>query len=492
MPLTLGLDIGTTSTIGILVDTEAGSSLATASRPVDLFAEHPGWAEEDPEQWWRNVGEVCRELLAVTGVGTEAVAAVGVTGMLPAVVLLDRDGVVIRRSIQQSDGRTGAEVEELRRQVDEAAFLARTGQGVTQQLVVPKLRWLRRHEPDAFARIATVLGSYDYVNVRLTGALAVEHNWALEAGFYDLATDATAPDLVALAGIGPEVLPPVRRPHEVIGAVTPTAAAHTGLNAGTPVVAGCADHVGSAYVAGVVGPGDCLIKFGGAGDFLLATPAPRPDPRLFLDAHIIPGLFMPNGCMACSGALLNWFVRELGGGRGHAELDRLADAVPPGAEGLLALPYFLGEKTPIHDPAARGVFAGLTLAHGAGHLWRALLEAVCFGFRHHVEVARELDYPVTRVLASDGGTASRVWMRAAADILQQPVHLLAGHSGSCLAAAWVAAVGVCGESWEGVGRFVTPAATVEPDPALAGLNDAAYARYRALYEALRPVLTGPA
>jgi xylulokinase len=483
----LGLDVGTTSTIGVLVDTGGDAALATAARPATLHAERPGWAEEDPAEWWRNAGEVCRELLAAARVAPGDVRAVGVTGMLPAVVLTDREGRPVRRSIQQSDGRVGAEVEDLRREVDEAAFLARTGQGITQQLVAAKLRWLRAHEPDALARAATVLGSYDWVVLKLTGERSLEHNWALESGFYDLAAGDLADDLLALGGIGRDRLPPVRRSHEVVGAVTPEAAAHTGLAAGTPVVAGCADHIASAYVAGVRAPGDCLIKFGGAGDIMLSTAEPRPDRRLFLDFHIVPGLFMPNGCMACSGALLNWFVRELGGGRTHAQLDALAEAVPPGAEGLVCLPYFLGEKTPIHDPDARGVFAGLTLSHTAGHLWRALLEAVCFGFRRHVEVARELGYPVTRVLASDGGAASRVWMQAAADVLQEPVHLLAGHPGSCLGAAWVAAVGVCGEGWEGVGRFVRPAATVEPRRGLAGVYGEGYGRYRGVYEALRPV-----
>jgi xylulokinase len=491
MPITLGLDIGTTSTIGILIDT-AGRTLALASRPVDLFAKHPGWAEEEPEQWWRNVGQVCRELLGAARVDPAEVRAVGVTGMLPAMVLLGDGGQVLRRSIQQSDGRVGAEVEELRREVDEGVFLARTGQGVTQQLVATKLRWLRAHEPETFGQVRTVLGSYDFINLRLTGARSLEQNWALEAGFYDLATGELADDLVALGGIGREQLPPVRRSEAVIGEVTRVAAEHTGLRAGTPVVAGCADHIASAYVAGVREAGDCLLKFGGAGDIMLSTREPRPDRRLFLDFHIVPGLFMPNGCMVCSGALLNWFVRELGGGRDHKALDALAAATPPGADGLVCLPYFLGEKTPIHDPDARGVFIGLTLSHTAGHLWRALLEAVGFGFRHHIEVARELGYPVTRVLASDGGAASGVWMQAVADILQMPVQLLAGHPGSCLGAAWVAAVGVCGVGWEGVTQFVRPAGLVEPVAARGAVYEAAFASYRDSYERLQPLFHRPA
>ena len=187
MSCALGLDIGTTSTIGILIRLP-GTTLGVASRPVELRADKLGWAEEDPAQWWANVGEIVRELLRGAGVRCEEVEAVGVTGMLPALVLLDASGATLRPSIQQSDARCGREVEELRREVDEVAFLAKAGNGVNQQLIATKLRWIERHEPDVFARIATVFGSYDYINWRLTGERAIEQNWALEAGFVDLAT----------------------------------------------------------------------------------------------------------------------------------------------------------------------------------------------------------------------------------------------------------------------------------------------------------------
>ena len=200
MPCVLGLDIGTTSTIGILIR-PPDETLALASRPVTLRSDHIGWAEEDPEQWWSNVGEIVRELLHATGVSAADIAAVGVTGMLPAVVLLDSAGRLLRPSIQQSDARCGAEVEELRAEIDEKAFLAKAGNGINQQLVAAKLRWIERHEPEIFARIATVFGSYDYINWRLTGERAIEQNWALEAGFVDLATHAIDDALVALAHI---------------------------------------------------------------------------------------------------------------------------------------------------------------------------------------------------------------------------------------------------------------------------------------------------
>jgi len=488
MSIVLGLDIGTTSTIGILIETQ-GRVLALADAPVTLHADHPGWAEEDPEEWWRNVGAICRRLLAEAGVAPRDVKGVGVSGMVPALVALDAAGQPVRRSIQQSDGRCGAEVAEIAAEVDVRHFLARAGNGVNQQLIAPKLRWLARHEPANFTRIRTILGSYDDVARRLTGVASIERNWALEAGFVDLATDAIADDLVALGRIGRDVLPPLRAGHEVIGAVTAAAAAHTGLGIGTPVVAGAADHVASAFTAGIAAPGDCLIKFGGAGDVLLATVHPMPDPRLFLDYHLVPGLFMPNGCMATSGAILNWFVDVVGqrGARPHAELDALAALVAPGSEGLLLLPYFLGEKTPIHDSAARGTLVGLGLHHGLGHLWRAFLESICYGFRHHIEVAREIGYPVTRVIASDGGTRSAIWMQIAADVLGMEVQLLQGHPGSCLGAAYVAAVGIGAlPGWNEMHRFVKPARLVVPRPKAHAIYNEAFAAYRDLYLTLKP------
>jgi xylulokinase len=414
------------------------------------------------------------------------------------VVLLDQGGRLLRRSIQQSDSRSGREIEELCAELDPAGFVRRTGNGINQQLVAPKLRWLERHEPDLFARIGTVFGSYDYLNWRLTGVRSLEQNWALEAGFVELEGGAPAADLVALGHIDPRVLPPVRRAHEVIGRVTPAAAAATGLAAGTPVVAGCADHVASAFVAGIRAEGDLLLKFGGAGDILLATARPRPDPRLFLDHHIVPGLYMPNGCMACSGAVLDWIVAALAGGVApgaaaagltpHAALDRLAAEVPAGADGLILLPYFLGEKTPLHDVDARGTLVGLGLHHRLGHIWRAALEGVAFGFRHHVEIFEQQGLSARHVVASDGGARSALWMQITADVLGRPVHLLEGHPGSCLGAAWVAAVGVgAAPGWDGIARFVTPAGVIAPDPSTGAAYARHYALFRDTYERLRPL-----
>ena len=494
----LGLDIGTTSTIGILIRLP-GEVIGIAARPTTLRAPHPGWAEEDPSEWWANVGALCRELLGAADLPHGALAAIGVTGMLPAVVLLDAAGAVLRPSIQQSDGRCGAEVAALRVETDEAAFIARAGNGLNQQLVTAKLRWVQRHEPAVFARIATVQGSYDYIANRLTGARTVERNWALEAGFVDLHDHAIADDLVALAHIPRSAVPRLVVAHEIIGRVTPEAAQETGLPAGVPVIGGAADHIASALGAGITAPGDVLLKFGGSVDVLVATDRIATDPRLYLDYHLVPGLYMPNGCMATGGSGLNWFAREFAAGR-EAEaaaqgltllqwLDGQAAARPAGAEGVLILPYFLGEKTPLHNPAARGVVEGLTLSHDLGHVWRALLEAYAYAIAHHIEVLREMGQAATRYVVSDGGSRSTVWMQIVADVLQAPLQRLTGHPGSCLGAAWTAAMAVGLEAeWSGVTRFVSEAGAVRPDAAAAATYRDGYARFRDLYRKLAPLV----
>ena len=494
MPCVLGLDIGTTSTIGVLIR-PPDRTVALASRPVDLRSDHAGWTEEDPEQWWANVCEIVPELVRSSGASPADVAAVGVAGMLPAVVLLDDAGRLLRRSIQQSDARCGAEVAELRAEVDEKAFLAETGNGVNQQLVAAKLRWIERHEPEVFARIATVFGSYDYINWRLTGERAVEQNWALEAGFVDLKRHAIDDGLVALAHIPRAAVPRKTASHEILAVVSRRGAAECGLQPGTPVVGGAADHIASALGAGVVSAGDVLLKFGGSVDILTATDHAKPDPRLFLDYHLKPGLFVPNGCMSTGGSALNWFAHEFASGEAesakraglslHQWLDRLAEARPAGSDGLVVTPYFLGEKTPIHDSNARATFDGLTLSHDIGHLWRGLLEAYAYAIAHHVEVMNEIGYRTERFVVSDGGSTSQVWMQIVADVLQQPVQTLAGHSGSCVGAAWTAAIaaGLVAD-WAGISALVRPADRIEPRPETAAIYRHGYRRYREIYRRL--------
>lgn len=492
MACVFGLDIGTTSTAGILIRLP-NEVLGLATRPATLRSPRPGWAEEDPREWWVNACQISRQLLAESGIAAEEVQAIGVTGMLPAVVLLDERGELIRPSIQQSDGRCGAEIAALRSEANEAAFLARTGNGINQQLVGCKLRWLETNEPENFRRIATVFGSYDYINWLLTGERAIEQNWALEAGFVDVSTHTVADDLVALAHVPRSTIPNKIASHRILGRLTAKAAIETGLAIGTIVVGGAADLIASALCAGVVGPGDVLLKFGGSVDVLVATDKIVPDARMYLDYHLVPGLFMPNGCMSTGGSGLNWFASTFAGseaaiaaGQGrsvHQRLDQLAAAIPAGAEGVRVLPYFLGEKTPIHDPGARGLFSGLSLAHGLGHLWRALLEAYAYAIAHHLEVLNDIGHRTDNYVVSDGGATSRIWMQIVADVVQRPLRRLIGHPGSCLGAAWTAAMGSgLAQDWAGVGRFVSRGDLIEPDRRHADIYARGYAEFRDLYE----------
>ena len=299
---------------------------------------------------------------------------------------------------------------------------------VNQQIVAPKLRWLQHHEPEVVARIATIFGSYDYITYRLTGARSVDHNWALKSGLMDIRRREFSAELLAEAGIEPGLLPPIRASHEVVGRVTAEAAAATGLAAGTPVVAGCADHVASAFVAGASHEGDLVLKFGGAGDILLSTGKPVTDPRLFIDYHIVPGPYFSNGCTAASGSLLNWIVRELAGGeQAAASAAGLSDpclARPPGERrsgrdprGWCCCPISSARRRrcTIRMPAAPSSASACITASpiSGGRRWRASI----FGFRHHVEVfARARPRHDARVFACDGGAASDLWLQIAADV----------------------------------------------------------------------------
>ncbi len=494
-PCFLGLDIGTTSTIGVLIR-PPGERLALEQRPVDLRSPRPGWAEEDPEQWWRNVCEITRALIETSGVRPEEIAAIGVAGMLPAVVLLDDQDRLLRPSIQQSDGRAAAEVEALRAEIDEAAFTQLAGNGVNQQLLAAKTRWLETHEPEVSARIATAFGSYDYINFRLTGEKRIEQNWALEAGLTDLRAGALSAELIAHTHLSERALPKRALSTEVIGVVSPRAAAETGLKAGTPVVGGAADFIASGLASGLARRGDCLLKFGGAIDVLAVSAEARPDPRLFLDYHLIPGLFVPNGCMATGGSALNWFAATLAGGKReaareagvslHAYLDCLTERVPARADGVAIVPYFLGEKTPVHDARARGMISGLSLSHDIGHLWRALLESYAYAIRHHVEVFAEAGAETSDFRASDGGSNSRIWMQIVADVLQQPLRLAKQHPGSCLGAAWTAAMGVGGvDEWCAITAMVGEGKTISPQRENAAAYADGYAAYRDFYRRMR-------
>lgn len=482
----LGIDVGTTALKAVALDRERGI-VAQVERPHELLSPHPGWAEEDPERWWTTTLETLRALLA--SIPPREVAAIGVSGMVPAMVLLDAAGQLLRPSIQQNDARSIAEVTALRAAVDAKEFFTITGGIPNQQNIDPRWRWLRRHEPDIVAEVAHLCGSYDFIVLRLTGQHSLEENWAAESGLYDVQQHRWHVPYLEHAGIDPAILPPVHQPAAIVGSISETVAMQSGLRTGTPVVAGSADHIAAALAAGLTENGDVLLKFGGAGDLLYCADYPAPDRHFYFDYHDIPGLTILSGCMATSGSLVKWFAQELAGGESLALLDHEAEAVPPGASGIIALPYFLGEKTPIFDPAARGVFAGLMLHHTRAHLYRAVLEAVCYGFAHHITLLREANRPIRRVCAADGGSRSRLWMQITADVLNQQVQVVAGEAASALGAAYVAAMGVgMFANWHEITRFISQGPIYQPEMASAARYREGFALYRDLYMRLQSFL----
>jgi xylulokinase len=479
---TVGIDVGTTGTKIVLFDTTCGI-VAQASRETTLHSPSPGFAEADTSQWLASVVESIREVLSSSGISGEAVAAVAVSGMVPAVVPLDGGGKPLRRAILQNDARAHREVGELALALDGVDLVAMTGSALTQQSVAPTTAWLHTHEPDVYDRTAHYVGSYDWVLTALGADLHVEQNWALESGLFTIDGD-IANAVVTAAGLDRSTLPPVHRPGSWVGELSQEAAQLTGLKAGTALIVGGADHVLSAFAAGVNAPGDALVKLGGAGDILVASDTRVVDERLYLDAHPVPGRWLPNGCMATSGSLIRWF-QTLIGGDDLAVLDDEAAAAAP-AE-VLCLPYFLGEKSPIHDPDLRGVFAGMHLGHTRADLYRSVLEAIAFGFRHHVDVFTDIGIPPSRVMITNGGSKSTLWKQIHADVLGIEMRPVRGHPGASLGAAVIAAIGIGAlDDWSDVTRFIALDPPVVPDRTRTSIYDDAYRAWRELGDAVAP------
>lgn len=471
--ITIGLDIGTTGLKGIALDPQRGI-VAQAARSSALSTPRAGWAEASTDEWMSNAIEVIAELAAT--VGPHNVAAIATTGMVPAVVLIDEEAAALRPAILQNDARAGAEVQTLAARLAGTGVLERTGSAVTQQSVGPTAMWLAEHEPDVWSRTTAIVGSYDWLLVALGARPHVETNWAHESGLMELDGSEFTPAVEA-AGVAGR-LAQVVRPGTVIGELSPSAAAATGLRPGVALVVGGADHVLSAYSAGLGAPGDWLVKLGGAGDILAVTETPVTDGRFYLDAHPMDGLWLPNGCMATSGSLVRW-VQGILGNEDLAAMDAGAALRTPAD--VLCLPYFLGEKTPVNDPDLRGVFAGLHLGHDRYDLYRASLEGIAFGFRHNAEVLASRGIQLARARVTNGGATSPFWKTIHANVLGVSLGTVRNHPGASLGAAVAGAIGI-GEldGWSDVSRFVAEGPTVEPEPALVERYDEAYAMWREL------------
>ncbi len=480
---TIGIDIGTTGTKTVLLDVESGI-VAQATREAVLFSAHAGWAEADPGQWIENVVDSVREILATSAISPAEIAAVSTSGMVPAVIAMDRVGRPLRRAILQNDARAHEEIVQLANELSALDLVSMTGSALTQQSVAPTVAWLHRHEPDVLARTHRLLGSYDWLLVALGAEPHVEQNWALESGLFTI-DRRPVPEVMDAAKIDDAWLPRVLAPGSVAGRLSAAMAERTGLPVGVPLIVGGADHVLSAFAAGVEKHGDWLVKLGGAGDILVASDRILLDERLYLDAHPIPGHWLPNGCMATSGSLIRWYQRLIGG----ASLVLLdEEASERRAAEVLCLPYFLGEKSPLHDPDLRGAFAGMHLGHDRADLYRSVLEAIAFGFRHHAEVFAELGIVLGRASITNGGSRSTLWKQIHAEVLGTEMHPLVDHPGASLGAAIIGGIGAGAlASWSDAARFIVHGKPVIPDPENIARYDEAYQEWRALGAAVAPV-----
>ncbi|WP_277584640.1 FGGY-family carbohydrate kinase [Psychrobacillus antarcticus] len=480
----LGIDIGTTSTKLALINT-SGNIITSISKEVHLISPQPGWAEEDPHSWWENVKFLIPEILIKSLLYPEQIAAVGVSGMVPTLICLDEKGNPLRNSIQQNDTRAWKEIEELKVITSHLDILEDTGSEITQQSIAPKIMWLQKNEPNILAQTKSICGSYEFITRKLTGNTIKynENNWALESGLFNFNNRTWHNELLHIANIKSEWLSQTYGSHEIIGCIQ--GSHETCLIEGTPIVAGAADHVASAFSAGLINDGDMLIKLGGAGDILITSQTPVRDKRLYLDYHLIPGLYLPNGCMASSGSLIKWFQNELTNKTALDDLEAEAQKTSSGSDGLITLPYFLGEKTPLNNPKARGMVIGLHLGHTRGHIYRSILEGIGFGFYHHIEVFKELGLQLNKIRITNGGSKSKLWRQIIADITGLELESIIEHPGSSLGAAFIAGMG-SGEiqEWSDIHKYIKIEETIFPDSNKYDGYQKLYKIYRSSYEKL--------
>lgn len=488
MPCFLGLDVSTTATKALLADA-AGRVLGTAAAPHALATPRPLWSEQDPAGWWVAAQAAIRRVLAETGTPGEAVAAAGLTGQMHGLVALDAGGAVLRPAILWNDQRAAAECATLREAVGgRARLVALTGNDAFPGFTAPKLLWMRRHEPDRYARIGQVLLPKDYVRYRLTGAYATDRAGAGGTLLLDLRTRDWSPAVCDALEVPLAWLPPTHEGPEATGAVTAAAAAATGLRAGTPVVAGGGDQAAQAVGVGAARPGVWALTLGTSGVVFAPSDAPRADPagRAHAFPHAVPGRWHLMGVMLSAAGSLQWYRDTLAPGTAFDALLAEAEAAPPGCDGLAFLPYLSGERTPHADPDARGAFVGLTLAHHRGHLTRAVLEGVAFGLKDNLRLLQAAGLPLPQALRlSGGGARSPFWRRLLADVLGVPMAVTNTSEGAAYGAALLAAVGA--GAWPSVEAACTAACTVQhvTEPQAPDRYAEAYARFQALYPALR-------
>jgi xylulokinase len=485
MATLIGVDVGTSGTRALAVTTE-GELVAEANRPHELLTPRPGWSEQDPGQWW----DAAQAALAEVAAAAEDVVGLGLTGQMHGSVFLDAAGDVIRPALLWNDQRTAAECAEITERVGAERLLEIAGNPALTGFQAPKVLWLARHEPDAYARVASVLLPKDYVRLRLTGEHATDASDAAGTLLLDVRARDWSPALLDALEIPREWMPAVHEGPEVTGTLRDDLAAGLGLPRGLPVAAGGGDNAAAAVGVGVVREGSLSSSIGTSGVIFSHRDAFAPDPsgRVHAFCHAVPGAWHLMSVTLSAGGSLSWWRDQLGGD--FEALVGEAEAIEPGAEGLVFLPYLTGERTPHLDPDARGGFVGLTVRHGRGHLTRAVMEGVAFSMRDGLEIMRELGTPDDDVRAVGGGARSPLWLQLQADVYGRAIRRTVIDEGPAYGAALLAGVaaGAFADVNDAAARVRLREQVTEPDPERVRRYDELYGVYASLYPALRDAM----
>ncbi|MCC7009857.1 MAG: xylulokinase [Acidobacteria bacterium] len=492
----LGLDVGTGGSRAVLVD-QQGAILASATRPHAPFTSPgPAWAEQDPEDWWHAAAGALRDVLAAANVRASDIAGIGLSGQMHGAVLLDGRGEVIRPAIIWCDQRTAGECRWLHDEIGPARLLELTSNPALTNFTLTKLLWVRRNEPDRWARVAHVLLPKDYVRYRLSGAFATDVADASGTLLLDVAGRQWSAEMLDAVELSRALLPDVFESPAVTAAVSADAARVSGLAAGTPIVAGAGDQAAGAVGMGITRPGAVSVTIGTSGVVFAATERPALDRRgrIHTFCHAVPDRWHVMGVTQAAGLSLRWLRDQWFGdaSSGEAAYDRItaeAAGVPPGSDGVLWAPYLMGERTPHCDPDVRAALVGLAATHSRGHVARAVLEGVAFSLKDSFAVFEELGLPVTTVRVGGGGARSALWRDIQATVYGRPVVTVAAEEGAAYGAALLAGVGA--GAWpsvdEACDRVVHTSVTTPPLGDAVATMRGQYERYRRIYPALRSI-----
>jgi xylulokinase len=484
----LGLDLGTSSLKAVVMD-RAGHIVGLGAQDYAIAQSHPAWAEQDPEEWWRAAVVATRQALAAAGCAAGEIAAIGLAGQMHGTVLLDEAGQPLRPAILWADQRSAAVVAAATQRLGLETLGRLAANRLAVGFMAASLLWLAVHEPRTLAGARWALLPKDALRLRLTGVVVSEPSDASSTLLFDVAERGWSAALLREWRLPGEILPPLLDSSAIAGGLRPDAADALGLAAGTPVVAGGADQACQLLGSGLLAPGLLSCTIGTGGQLVSVLDAPTYDPALRLSTfcHCLPGTWYSMGAVLAAGLSLRWFRERFCPEASYDQLAAEAASVPPGAEGLLFLPYLVGERTPHFDPLARGAFVGLTLRHGRGHLVRAIMEGVAFAMRDGLEIMRGLGDAPQQLLAAGGGGASPLWRQILADVLALPVRSALGEERTAVGAGLLAGLGVglypdAGAACAEAVRYGPPTA---PIPAAVARYAALYPLYRGLYGKLR-------